>query len=178
MGSRRTAGAGGAAWWEGVARVVFLGFFVSHIPATALVDAQAVLPAWVFPGFARDALAWWVTSCGDPLMGARPLWFRAIVTAEVTLQFPFFFYAIRGLLARDDRIRVPCVAYAGHVCTTMVPILAELVWGGHAATASQRALLVAVYLPYLVVPLGLLAFMASAAAPFHRDRSARRLRVD
>jgi len=163
------------AWWENAARWVFLGFFVSHVPASALVDAQAVLPAWAFPQFARAALEWWVTTCGDPLMGSRPLWFRSIVLAEVTLQFPFFFYAIRGLLARDDAIRVPCVAYAGHVCTTMVPILAELAWGAHAATHAQRTLLVAVYLPYLVVPLGLLAFMASAPAPFHR---ARKQRVD
>ncbi|RKO93498.1 hypothetical protein BDK51DRAFT_39042 [Blyttiomyces helicus] len=96
--------------------LVFVFFFVSHIPATILVDGQerktgpafpgglpVLFPATFFPEAVRDALRTWVALSGDPFMtpvsrGEPALaWFTAIVAAEWAVQLPMFFYLIWGL---------------------------------------------------------------------------------
>ena len=68
-------------------RVILLVFFATHIPATLLVDSQAVLPPRLVPPFAADLLAWHVRRTSDPVMTAPfPPWFRALVLGELAFQ--------------------------------------------------------------------------------------------
>ena len=79
-------------------RVILLAFFATHIPATLLVDSQAVLPPRLVPPFAADLLAWHVRRTSDPVMTAPvPPWFRALVLGELCFQVRFR-RAHRGLL--------------------------------------------------------------------------------
>jgi hypothetical protein len=66
---------------------LFLAFFLSHIPITVFVDAQAVLPPARFPAAARAASAWYLRAYKDPLM-APPIapWFAALCWSELLLQ--------------------------------------------------------------------------------------------
>ena len=69
-----------------------------------------------------------------------------MVWAELCLQLPFFFVAVKALYDRDEAaFRIPFVIYGAHTATTMIPILGEI--GG-----STRLALI--YLPYLLFPLG------------------------
>ena len=63
-------------------------YFAHHIPTTLLIDAQCVLPAYIFPEAVRDLLAWHVNVNKDPFVGvdARPPWFQGIVWAELLFQ--------------------------------------------------------------------------------------------
>lgn len=153
------------------ARTVFLWYFVSHIPITMCVDAQAVLPAAWFPSALKDLLAWHVSVNNDMLMGTLPLWFRAVCCCEVALQLPFFFYAVRALVNRDNGARVGMVVYGAHVATTLVPILAVFADAGTAFDSEgQRWALIAIYLPYLLVPLALVYYFGREAEPFGRAK--------
>ncbi len=69
---------------------LFLAFFLSHIPITLLIDAQAVLPPARFPAAARAASAWYLRTYNDPLM-APPIapWFAALCWSELLLQARF-----------------------------------------------------------------------------------------
>jgi hypothetical protein len=138
----------------GLLDYVILAYLISHIPITLCIDAQAVLPSWVYPAALRDLLAWYRVAFGDPLMVPHPpAWFTAIVYCEVGLQLPYFFFAIRGWLARDEAVRIPTIIYGAHVATTLVPILGTFAAPMPGVTDAQRAALVGIYAPYLLVPL-------------------------
>jgi len=139
-------------------RIVFLAFFMSHIPITMLVDSQAALPRDIFPQFAVDIVHWYSNGdlFNDPLIREQPEWFRHIVFCEITMQLPFFFFATGMLWNRSNTLRLPGLLYGSHVATTMAPILGHFYFST-ALTSSQRASLIAVYSPYLIIPLWLIA---------------------
>jgi hypothetical protein len=149
-------------------RTLGIAFFASHIPATLLVDAQALLPSWIFPGFARNMLTDFIARFNDPLMGGalqaprENLWFLSLIATELILQLPFFFVALYAFLNRREWIRLPLVAYGGFVSATMVPILSELCFAT-SLHPSQRAALLGMYLPYLVVPAMFVVWGCSGA---------------
>ena len=158
-------------------------FFASHVPITLLVDAQAVLPRALYEWGPRRALELYVGWSRDPLMRLpAATWFRAIIFAELALQLPFFFVALLALRGAFDAraapplrgltspawLRTAAVAYGAHVATTMVPILATFALhserGPNAITAGHRAALVAIYSPYLIMPLAVLWRAAAVSA--------------
>lgn len=143
---------------------VVILFFVSHIPATMCVDGQALLGQY-YPAPLKRMLAWYVDTYADPLMGDPQPWFVSIVLVEVLLQLPFFFVAAYAWIKRCEWIRTPVLIYAAHVATTLVPILGTLINPPATShiqpTPSQRGALVAIYLPYLLVPLAILVRAAS-----------------
>ena len=144
---------------------VAMAYFASHIPITLLVDAQAVLPdvGVVYPAPVAELVRWYAAEFGDTLMAAPPVgqppWFKAIVWVEVALQLPFFFWALYAWVRKDNRLRIPLLIYAAHVATTLVPILGVFATATH-LQATQRATLIAIYAPYLLLPL---AFLYRAA---------------
>lgn len=138
-----------------------VAYFASHIPITLLVDAQAVLPdvGVTYPPAVSGLVAWYAAEFADPLMAPRPAgqpdWFKAIVWVEVLLQLPFFFYALAAWLRADNGLRVPLIIYAAHVATTLVPIFGVFA-AATAIPADKRAVLAAIYAPYLLMPLAFL----------------------
>ena len=101
----------------------------------------------------------------DPLFIHKPAWFRGMVWCEALLQVPFFFYAIDGFMHRRDSIRIPCIIYGAHVSTTLVPILADVLESKELQNHERNTLL-SFYIPYLVIPLSLMVYMASYPLPF------------
>ena len=110
-----------------LARKVFLTYFVTHIPATMLIDAQVVLPPRVVPTFARNALRWHISTNNDVLMAHQPAWLRSLVMCELVFQLPFFFVAISALRRRDEGAKGWLLAYGAHTATTLAPIL-QYIW--------------------------------------------------
>jgi hypothetical protein len=151
----------------GVTRLLFLGFFGSHVPITLFVDAQVVLPADFFPQVLRDALELEVATFNDPLMGnsINLLWFQSLVTTELVFQLPFFIVAVYFLSdskrgSYPDVFRTACIAYGSHTVTTMVPILATLIYNPD-ASYTERLSATAMYLPYLIFPLWIMWIAAT-----------------
>ena len=61
-------------------------FFFVHIPVTLFLDLQALLPADMFPLFARNMLKWYSTATNDPFMNVSATkqnvkfaWFRGLI---------------------------------------------------------------------------------------------------
>mmetsp|Transcript_104170 Transcript_104170/g.167887 ORF Transcript_104170/g.167887 Transcript_104170/m.167887 type:complete len:171 (+) Transcript_104170:85-597(+) len=148
-----------------LSHTVFKFFFASHIPATAIVDIQVLMPKeWVAP-FARKLLDYYTANTQDALMLTRPVWFKSLIALEVAFQFPFFFVAVYAFHKRKNWIRLPSIIYASHAVTQMAPILSTVLFDS-AIPDSKRAMLTCVYLPYLAIPLWLLAHMSRNQEPF------------
>jgi hypothetical protein len=153
--------------FTGPLKTVYLGFFASHILFTILLDGQALLPSSWYPKSVRDFSHWYATTFHDPLM-SRPkelLWFQSLIATELLFQLPFFVVACTTLWTTppsnntkasyySDAFRCACIAYGASTATTLVPILATVLFEP-GLTASQRAVLTSIYLPYLLLPAGL-----------------------
>ncbi|GAB5360493.1 hypothetical protein AAMO2058_000632900 [Amorphochlora amoebiformis] len=138
--------------WRGV----LLVYFATHVPITALIDSQAVLPRHFFPEIIRRLLDWHITTHSDILMENKPNWFRCLIWTEIVLQLPFFVLATWYLAkTREFEIRYLFITYASHVTTTMVPILGTFLLE-ESLSWRTRGVLIAIYCPYLVVPLAIL----------------------
>ena len=108
-------------------QMFFYYFFVMHAVVTPIMDLQSLLPSAVYPGFLRSLHQWYLDFSGDPFMSRVPLWFASFLGAEALLQMPFFVWAIKRL-ARGERLGVWGVVYGAHTVTTMIPILAHLIF--------------------------------------------------
>jgi hypothetical protein len=84
--------------------LLFLIYFILHVPITILSDAQPLYQDILQSKVLEDTMRFWVQLSGDPLMktaypGSKKLaWFNGILFIETFLQTPFFLFAIYGLL--------------------------------------------------------------------------------
>ncbi|NXN99784.1 SGMR2 protein, partial [Rhinopomastus cyanomelas] len=146
---------------------LFALYFLSHIPVTALIDLQALLPAGFHPAALTELLRWYAATFKDPMMLQPPAWFRAFVYCEAFLQLPFFPVAAYAFVKGGCRwIRTSAIIYSTHTATTLVAILAHILFhdfskSEHAGpqTQHERLVLLSIYLPYLLIPLLILYTM-------------------
>ncbi|KAI8099463.1 transmembrane protein 6/97 [Halteromyces radiatus] len=142
--------------------LVFFIFFITHIPITIFFDLQSIYPKWLVPSVLQQILNFYAQTTNDPFMNvAIPrYWFQALVSMEALCQLPFFFVASYALYYNMPFIRLPLIVYGSHVVTTVVPVLAELLLNptlvGLEQDMMKRWTLVAIYSPYLLIPLVLL----------------------
>ncbi|KAJ7176636.1 transmembrane protein 6/97 [Mycena filopes] len=158
--------------------LVYFCFFVSHIFASLCIDFQPLYPRALVPGFLRQFAEWYIRTSNDPLLkgmfghGTDPLiWFRSFVFLEVVFQFPTFFIAARGLWNDSQKIYVLILVYAASTVTTVWPCVltivatpgpsaAALVSGITTLLPDQRAMLLASYVPFCLIPLLMTVDMA------------------
>ncbi|KAM8991680.1 sigma intracellular receptor 2 [Guaruba guarouba] len=146
---------------------LFALFFLAHVPLTALIDSQPLLPAGLLPPPLTELLQWYATTFRDPLMLQPPEWFKAFIYCEAFLQLPFFPIAAYAFLKGSCRwIRTPAIIYSTHVATTLVAILAHILFHDFSGpeqlgpqTQRERLTLLSVYMPYLLIPLLILYTM-------------------
>ncbi|XP_023700691.1 sigma intracellular receptor 2 [Paramormyrops kingsleyae] len=150
-----------------VLEAIFFLYFASHIPITLFIDLQALLPAQLYPQPLTDLLKWYAAEFKDPMMLDPPIWFKSFVFCEALLQMPFFPIAAYAFLKGSCRwIRTPAIIYSTHVATTLIPILAYILFNQFPnsphpgpKTSRERLTLMAIYSPYLIIPLMLLLTM-------------------
>lgn len=147
-------------------RAIACVFFLTHIPATVMMDSQALLPAAVVPGFAKALLAFHVDSNHDPLMAQQPVWFKSFILFELLFQLPFFFVGFYAFYKQCNWIRIPGIVYGTHTATTLIPILAEILYSKAIVGEAARLKLFLIYLPYLVIPAAIAVLLALEEKPF------------
>ena len=109
---------------NGVIQAIFLVYFITHIPITLFVDAQAFLGQY-YPPSLQQLIVFYVDTFKDTLMAYPPAWFQSFILAELLFQLPFFFVASYALYYRKNWIRIPSIIYGTHVATTVWAILME-----------------------------------------------------
>ncbi|XP_078278565.1 sigma intracellular receptor 2 [Rhinoraja longicauda] len=146
---------------------IFTFYFISHIPITLAVDMQALLPRTVYPAALQRLLDGYSARFKDPMLLDPPPWFSVFILCEVLLQMPFFPVAAYAFYKGScSWIRMPAILYSTHVATTVVSILGHILFNDFSKstypgpnTLSERLTLVAIYIPYLIIPLMILLTM-------------------
>ena len=161
--------------------LLFLVYFLVHIPIVIFVDSQAVLPKWCYPKTVVDLLEWYCREYKDSMMVDPPAWFQAFVYCEILFQLPFFILAsyvfIKGI-NRFPWIRRPVLMYAAHTATTTISIafhifLYDFSGSKHPGpiTFNERFTLFAIYSPFLIIPIMLLVNFSFRQIPHEKQKS-------
>lgn len=145
--------------------LVFLAFWVLNLLViTYMFDLEQVVirdprrfeyPAWP-PAFMVDLAHWWGRSF-DPVLYARPAWFRATIWIDLVAFGPFYACAIFAFARGAEWIRVPSLLWAGLMLANVTIILFEELAGPHATPAPAAVLLANA--GWLLMPLAVVARM-------------------
>ncbi|KAI0316064.1 transmembrane protein 6/97 [Amylostereum chailletii] len=179
--------------------LIYFVFFLTHIPATLLVDCQALYPARYVPEIIRSIPTWYVAVSGDPLIGGamgihesgtKYAWFTTFLWLEAMFQLPVFFLGARALYNDSHQIYTLLLLYGASTATTTLACLGVLfatpttssvtiAEGLVSIAPTQRAMLLSSYLPYFLLPLWMaidMAFRVQAliAKNVHAERALRR----
>jgi hypothetical protein len=155
--------------------VALIAFFAVNLVFTTYVVSleQVVIadplryepPLWP-PERLLALVHWWERSF-DPLLLARPAWYRATIWLDVLAFGPFYAVAIYAFARGRDWIRLPAVVWASMLFTNVFIILFDELKGVHATPAP--GIVVAANAPWLLVPVLVVWRVARSEHPFTRD---------
>ncbi|KAI8985740.1 transmembrane protein 6/97 [Trametes punicea] len=117
--------------------LVYFLFFAIHLPATFLVDLQALYPKQWVPSVIANIPKIYVELSNDPLIGSAMgffgphqveayTWLRSFLVVEAFFQVPVFIIGLRGLWNGTTSIYVLLLIYAASTTTTTLPCLAVI----------------------------------------------------
>ncbi|KAH9044450.1 transmembrane protein 6/97 [Lactarius pseudohatsudake] len=155
-------------------------FFLVHIPATLLIDCQAIWPKHLIPESLQLLPPWYVGMSGDFLIGGAMgilgngsglAWFKSFLYLEALFQLPVFVIGAYGLWKDSRGIYGLLVLYGASTCTTTYACVAAILDTPttSAATIAQsvvsitpahRVMLLSSYVPFFLIPLFLAVDMA------------------
>ncbi|HTT72268.1 MAG TPA: emopamil-binding family protein [Anaeromyxobacteraceae bacterium] len=121
-------------------------------------------PAW--PPASLLALVHWYERHFDPLLLARPAWYRATIWLDVLGFGPFYAVAIYAWTRGRDFIRIPSVVWASMMFTNVFIILFDELRGVHASP--HPLAVVAANLAWLLMPVLVLVRVGGQEHPFTR----------
>lgn len=147
------------------------------------MDLQGVLPRDLYPVELRNLQQWYIEEFKDPLLQNPPVWFKSFLFCELVFQLPFFPIAAYAFFKGGCKwIRIPAIIYSVHTMTTLIPILSTVLLddfskasrfrGQGPKTFQERLFLIAVYIPYFLIPLILLLFMVRN--PYYKSEEKRK----
>ena len=154
--------------------MVFVAFFLVNILfITYIVDLEQLViadpsrfeyPLWP-PAPLVDLVQWWGHTF-DPVLLARPAWWKATIWIDALLFGPFYLVAMYAFVKGKDWIRLPSVIWAAVMLTNVTIILSEEMFGSNATP--QLPMVLFANAAWLIVPLLMLARMLRAEHPFTR----------
>jgi hypothetical protein len=153
---------------------ILLAFFaVNLFFITYFIDIEQLTIAnplhFSYPAWPPHAIVNMVHSYGqkyDPLLMARPAFWRMTIWIDVIWNGPFYVAAIYAICRGREWIRVPALVWSGSMSAVVLIILAEEYNGIHASPHFPIVLLLNI--PWLALPLGTIIRMAREH-PFTRS---------
>ena len=154
----------------------FVGFFlINFFFITYIVDIEQLIipdpnnfrqPFWPPEPFVR--LIHWYGGNFDPVLMARPQWWKMTIWVDSLFYGPFYAFAIYAFIKGRDWIRIPAFFYSGMMFMGVTIILGEEIAGPHATP--HLPLVLALNLPWLLTPI-LLTLRLRKEHPFAAEAS-------
>ena len=156
--------------------LLFLAFFVVNLGfITYIVDLEQIViadpahftyPVW--PPAPLIDLVHWYGNHYDPLLMARPPFWRMTIWIDVIAFGPFYAAAIYAFIRGRDWIRVPALVWSGLMLANVLIILMDERYG--VTPATNFPIVLAFNLPWLLMPFAMMLRMRrdqpfSRAAP-------------
>ena len=153
--------------------ILVIFFLVNLLFVSYLVDTEQLVianpanftyPVWP-PRLMIDAVHWWGNSF-DPLLMARPVFFKVTIWLDNLLYGPFYLVAIYAYSKGKEWIRLPSIIYAVSMISGVIMILSEEAFGQY--HTSHLAIVVAANAAWIIFPLIILFRLGLNEHPFTR----------
>ncbi|KAL3428509.1 membrane protein SPAC56F8.07 [Phlyctema vagabunda] len=129
--------------------MVYLLYFLIHIPVMFLVDLYPLYPIFIIPDFMSDLRTWYIVTYHDLFFVSPPPFFVFFAWLELLFHVPVAFWSVGGLWRGDDKVPVVLLAYAMQTAiTTGTCIFDFLTWD---TGVEVKGNLLGLYGPYLAV---------------------------
>lgn len=151
--------------------VILIFFLVNILFITYGVDLEQLVipdpyyftyPLWPPPAVV-NAVHWW-GSHFDPVLMARPAWWRMTIWIDALFFGPFYLFAIFAYWRGRSWIRIPSIIYASMLLTNVLIILFEEAYGLH--PAPNFLVVFMANMPWLIFPVIILLRMGRYQDPF------------
>ncbi|KAJ9620639.1 hypothetical protein H2203_007848 [Taxawa tesnikishii (nom. ined.)] len=130
--------------------LVYLLFFIIHIPIIFMVDITPLYPAALKPQFMTDLRQWYITTYRDQFFIQPPAWFNTYMWMELLYHVPVSAWAIGALLRDDPRLPIHLLVFAVQTGMTTLTCIADyLSWSDY--QNQDKIELGKLYVPYLAL---------------------------
>ena len=155
-----------------IALIVF--FIINFIFITYMIDIEQLViadannfqyPAWP-PRWLVDLVHWYGKNF-DPVLMARPAWWRATIWIDSLFFGPFYLVAIYAFIKGKNRIRFGAIIWASVMLTNVSIILFEEINGEHATPELARVLMANA--AWVIFPVIVLYRMWRSVHPFTKE---------
>lgn len=153
-----------------------LGFITYMVDFEQLVIADPLhftYPIWP-PPFMIDLVHWWGRTF-DPLLMARPVWWKVTILFDAVFFGPYYAAAIYAYVRGKEWIRIPSIIHASMLFTVTTIIVFEEIYGPY--RSPQLPIVLAANAPWIIFPIFITLRMWRAPQPFtsptamHADRA-------
>ena len=153
--------------------IVILAFFwLNILVITYIVDVEQIVlpdisgeweyPLWPLP-FMVDIIHWYGNNF-DPVLIARPAWWRMTIWIDSLFFGPFYIFGIYAFTKGKNWIRIPSIIWASVLITNVTIILGEEFMGSHPTPTPLFVL--ALNAPWVLVPAYTIKRMWNTETPF------------
>ena len=113
-------------------------FWINILFVTYIIDVEQLIiadpgnfeyPLWPLP-FMVDIIHWWGYNF-DPVLIARPPWWKVTIWLDSLFFGPFYVFAIYAYTKGKEWIRIPSIIYSSVLITNVLVILGEEFYGPH-----------------------------------------------
>jgi hypothetical protein len=100
----------------------------------------------------------------DPVLMARPMWWRMTIWIDTLFFGPFYAFAIYAFIKGRDWIRLPSFIWGSMLITNVLIILGEEIAGSH--PTPHLPVVLALNLPWLIFPMVVMYRVGRTLHPF------------
>ncbi|KAG9965108.1 hypothetical protein KCU61_g1985, partial [Aureobasidium melanogenum] len=138
--------------WNRKRDLIYLIFFLTHIPIMFCVDLTPLYPAALKPAFMTNLRTWYITTYRDQFFSSPPAWFDTYIWLEALYHVPLSFWAVPALLRDDPKVPLHLLVFALEAgLTTLTCITDYLSWSGY--SNNEKIELGKLYVPYLALAI-------------------------
>jgi len=145
--------------------LLFVSYFIDTEQLVIANPAHFTYPIWP-PRAVIDLVHWWGYNF-DPLLIARPVFFKVTIWLDNLLYGPFYLIAAYAYIKGKEWIRLPSIIYAVLMIEGVIMILSEEAFGQY--RTPHLAMVVAANASWIIFPLIILFRMGLNEHPFTRS---------
>ena len=152
--------------------ILIIAFFLLNLCfITYMVDFEQLViadplhftyPIWP-PPFMVDLVHWWGRTF-DPLLMARPVWWKVTILFDAVFFGPYYAAAIYAYARGKEWIRMPSIIHASMLFTVTTIIVFEEIYGPY--RSPQLPIVLAANAPWIIFPIFITLRMWRAPYPF------------
>ncbi|KAF2098737.1 hypothetical protein NA57DRAFT_75976 [Rhizodiscina lignyota] len=130
--------------------IVYLIFFIIHIPIIFAVDAYPLYPPSIRPAWMDEIRNFYITTYRDQFFISPPAWFNAYLWMEILYHVPVSVWAIGAILRDDPKLPIHLLVFAVQTGVTTFTCIADyLSWSNF--RNEEKIRLGQLYVPYLAL---------------------------